>query len=68
MFGLKTVTVVIYKQTDAIWGIFSNDKKAQKALASWNWKDHLEDFVLLTFSVDYRLSTKPVRYMSDEYR
>ncbi len=64
MFGLKTVTVVIYTQTDAIWGVFSSDKKARKAVA--RWKGKIEDFLVMEYGVNYRLSTKPVRYASDD--
>lgn len=60
----KTVTLVFYgypaRSEGSLWGVFSSEKKAEEALKLWD-ADEME-FYSATFTMDYRLKVKPVKY------
>lgn len=58
------VWIVFFKDTQAIWGVFSTRKKAYKALDAWGNK-WTNDFYVLAYAVDYRGPKDAVRYASD---
>ena len=49
----KTVIVIFFKDTEAIWGIFTSTKKTLKALNSWGGLA-ATDFYYMTYTVNYR--------------
>jgi hypothetical protein len=61
----KTAIVIFFKDTQAIWGIFTSEKKAIKALNWWGGLP-VNDFYYMTYTVDYRGHKGAIgRYVSD---
>lgn len=59
----KTVTIIFYKDTRDVWGVFSSEKKALKAINEW--KINPIEFYYRTYTLNYRLHVVVPHYVSD---
>lgn len=59
-------TVYVLYLEEHLWGVFSTEKKAKKALKRWSLL--FEKASLEAYVVDYRITTMPPVYVSDKVK
>lgn len=60
---MKRKTVAVVLVNDLVWGVFSSQKKAQRAIDLWF---RTLTHKLVIYEVNYRLRTTPPKYLSDK--
>lgn len=60
---MKRTDVIIVSYNEYIWGVFSNEQKALRAVKTWKLttKPHMR-----MYRVNARLESLPPRYLSDD--